>query len=142
MFKFMDRRWLYGLAFVLFALSLGLPAVSTNNEYAQEHLACIKVTWLWGWLLFLMGPIGIGLGQLGWLANPLMFLAVLLRKRKPSAAILAGLATAAIAVTMLTLRSFASGDAGGDLVCHFGPGYYFWLVSSISLWSAILLEPG
>ena len=133
MLKFLDRRMLYRIALALFALSLAMPAFSSGH-------VCTKTTWVWGWLAFLLGPMGILAAQVGWLANPLMLLAALLRKQKSLAVIIAGLAVIDIAATGFSLTSLPS-DAGSDLVCHFGPGYYFWLASSIALLRAISLEP-
>jgi hypothetical protein len=68
-----------------------------------------------------------------WFANPLMLAAVLLRKHKRAATILASLAIfLATSVTSITFNTVPA-KVSHLVVIRFGLGYYLWLASSISL---------
>jgi hypothetical protein len=143
MFMFPDARRtqiiriLLWTALTLFVLSLFSPSVS-GGRFWREDLVCKAPQWTRGWELLLLGPLGVLVGQFGWMANPLMFFAALTTAAHP------GFALTAVALIVVTAFSFTSVwmDGGGDAtVCGFGLGYYLWLACSILVWIATLLKP-
>jgi hypothetical protein len=133
-------RILLWTSLILFVLSLYLPAVS-NSPDPRMHLDCANPTWIPGWMAFVAGPLGVVVAQFGWLANPLMLLAVLKGTRK------SGIATCfaflAIALTLFTAISLTSipNDLEGNAVCGFGPGYYVWIGCSVLVFIATFVKP-
>jgi hypothetical protein len=130
-------RLVYVAAFVLFILSLLVPAVSISKD-AFKHLDCADPDMAPGWFLLLIGPLGIFVGQFGWFANPLMLLSALpIRKSRKS--IIATFAMV-LAATSVTLTYFPN-DIEGNMVCGFGPGLYLWLACPVLMVIATLLKP-
>jgi hypothetical protein len=134
-------------ALVLFFLSLFLPAVSKEQNFRLD-LWCKAPEWSPGFGPFLFGPLGLLDGQFGWIANPLMLLAALIKIRKSGfalPAVILSAAIAAVALIVVTAFSYTSDwhDGGvGITVCGFGPGYYLWLACSVVVLIATLLKVG
>ena len=134
-------------ALALFFLSLFLPSVSKQQNFRLD-LWCRAPEWSLGFGPFLFGPLGLLVGQFGWLANPLMFLAALIKIRKSgfaSPAVTLSAAIAAVALIVVTAFTYTADwhDGGvGITVCGFGPGYYLWLACSVLVLIATLLKVG
>jgi hypothetical protein len=132
------RRLLPWAALALFVLSLFSPAVSQNDDPRLDYV-CKAPIWSWGLDMFLIGPIGIFFKQFGWISNPLMLSAALMKT-----CISCLLAAVSVALIVATAFSFTSiwHDRGGDvIVCGFGLGYHLWLASSILVLVVALLKP-
>ncbi|KRR23177.1 hypothetical protein CQ14_33535 [Bradyrhizobium lablabi] len=138
-------RALLRAALVLFVLSLILPSVSKQQNFRLD-LWCKAPVWEPGFGFLLFGPLGFLDAQFGWIANPLMLFAALIKIRKPGFALPAAIlsaAIAAVAFTVFTAFSYTRDwhDGGvGITVCGFGPGYYLWLACSILVLIATLLK--
>jgi len=137
MLAIFNRQKFYWLALVLFGLSLAAPA-AFESKYGIAR-ACTQGVWDSGYMLFLIGPFGLFLGQVGWFANPAMLAAALLRRRKATAIMLALLAILFIAITSVTFTTMWN-DISGNPICQLGIGYYLWLLSSIALLGAIMMS--
>jgi hypothetical protein len=122
------------LALALWIVSLSLPAVS-NSENPRMVLDCSSPSWAQGWLLFVVGPLGIIVGQFGWLANPLMVLAAFKSR--------IGIAAIAVGLGVLTAFTFTSvpNDIDANRVCGFGAGFYLWLASTVAVLVATFVKP-
>lgn len=130
-----NRQKFYWIALVLFCLSLATPAAFESKFGIAK--ACTQGSWNYGFGLFVFGPFGILLGQVGWFANPAMLAAVLLRRRKAIAISAALLAILFIAITSVSFTTMWN-DVAGNPICRLGIGYYLWLLSSIALLGALL----
>ena len=140
MLAIFNRQKFYWIALVLFGLSLVTPA-AFESKYGIAR-ACTQGDWHHGYALFLIGPLGLFIGQVGWLANPLMLAAALLRRRKAIAIMLALLAILFIVITSISFTTMPN-DVAGNPICQLGIGYYLWLLSSIALLGAIIIsKPG
>jgi hypothetical protein len=128
------RRGLLWFAFALWIVSLALPAVSESRN-PRTVLDCSNPSWANGWLVFVGGPLGIMVGQFGWLANPLMVFAAFKRS--------IGIAAIAVGLGVLTAFTFTSvpNDIDANRVCGFGAGFYFWLGSMLVVLIAALTRP-
>jgi hypothetical protein len=133
-------RTLLWTALVLFLGSLYFPAVS-NSPDPHLRLACASPDWAPGWMAFVGGPLGIVAGQFGWLANPLMLLA--LRRGNRKSGLGACLALLAVALALSTAVSLTSipNDLEGNAVCGFGEGYYLWIACSVVVFIATFVKP-
>ncbi len=103
-------RVLLWAALVLFVLSLFLPSVSREQNFRLD-LWCKAPEWSRGLGLFLIGPLGVLDGQFGWIANPLMLFAALMKSRKSGfalAAVVLSAAIAAVALIVVTAFSYTS----------------------------------
>ena len=132
-----NRQKFYWIALALFGLSLVAPA-AFESKYGIAR-ACSQGHWDHGYMLFLIGPFGLFLGQVGWFANPLMLAAVLLRRRKATAIVLALFAILFIVITSVSFTTMWN-DVAGNPICQLGIGYYLWLLSSITLLGAIIIS--
>jgi hypothetical protein len=141
MLAIFNRQKFYWIALVLFGLSLVAPA-AFESKYGIAR-ACTQGDWHHGYALFLIGPLGLLIGQVGWLANPLMLAAALLRRRKATAIMLVLLAILLIVITSASFTTMPN-DVAGNPICRLGIGYYlWWLLSSIALLGAIIIyKPG
>lgn len=140
MLAIFNRQKFYWIALVLFGLSLVTPA-AFESKYGIAQ-ACTQGDWDHGYALFLIGPFGLFLGQVGWFANPAMLAAALLRRRKAIAIMLALLAILFIVITSVSFTTMWN-DVAGNPICRLGIGYYLWLLSSIALLGAIIIsKPG
>jgi len=140
MLAIFNRQKFYWIALVLFGLSLVAPA-AFESKYGIAK-ACTQGGWDYGYMLFLVGPFGPFLGQVGWFANPAMLASVLLRRRKAIAIMLALLAILFIVITSFSFTTMWN-DVAGNPICRLGIGYYLWLLSSIALLGAIIIsKPG
>ncbi len=90
--------------------------------------------------LLLLGWMGMLAGGAGfcWLANPLIFAAWILYKREKTSLILSGIALF-IAISFTFFDSIMINEAGhyGDISKYLS-GYYLWLLSILSFFSANL----
>jgi hypothetical protein len=134
-----SRQTFYWIALALFGLSLATPA-AFESKYGIAQ-ACTQGHWDPGYFLFLIGPFGIFLGQIGWFANPAMLAAAVLRRRKATAIIWASSALLFIVITSVSFTRMWNDDQGNP-ICQLGIGYYLWLLSSIALLGAIIFTPG
>lgn len=115
------RRLVAFLALALWSASLMLPVAQHGND-----------RWM-GWLVLILGPLGVLTGQFGWFAN-LGFLAsfgLSLGARPPTwLDLTAAVLTLAAAVDALFWRKLYY-DSGSVPIQAFGPGYYLWLTSIV-----------
>jgi hypothetical protein len=126
------------ITFVLFVLALFLPSVSNDEIYVVDRV-CLSPRWEQGWTYLVLGPLGVFDGQPGWLANPLMLLAISTRRAF-------GLVFATLSVPLTVSPAFSWihlwTDGGPDnVVCGFGPGYYAWVACPVLVLLATLLKP-
>ncbi len=112
----------YKITWVILLLSLLTPA------YVQDYYG--KPQYVFGFIVFLLGPVGFFAGHFSWIANIFLFLG--LRKRKSNidssnfffvVAILSGL-------TFLLPDRIASGSAG-EYEYHAHIGFYLWLLGMV-----------
>jgi hypothetical protein len=130
-------RVIYIAACLLFILSLLAPAASMSKN-AFKLLDCAVPDQAPGWFFFLMGPLGVLVGQFGWFANPLMLVSA--APVGKSLKLLFAIFAVALAATSIGL-SYLPNDIEGNAVCGFGPGLYLWLACSVLILIAAFLKP-
>jgi hypothetical protein len=128
---FQNRRTLLSVALALGLLALALPAVAMGHG-----TRCAVPDWASGWMLLVTGPLGLMVGQFGWLANPLMLLAAIFKRIE-----LAAIAVGLIVLTAITFTSLPT-DNGTSTMCGFGPGFYVWLACSVVILFSTFVKPG
>jgi hypothetical protein len=122
----------------LFILSLVSPSIWLEQNWVLDQVCLVPRREL-GLDFFLIGPLGVLMGQFGWLANPLMLAAIL--APKALGLICALLSVALTLQTAYSLTSFWMDGQVPDDVCGFGPGYYLWVACSVLVLVATLLGP-
>ncbi len=116
-------RALLTASLLLFVVSLWLPPFRV--EAADPY------PWPRGWLVLLMGWLGIADGMLAWFANPLLLAAWLLAWRRRRGATIVTAALALLLGLSFLLNSQISVDEAGNQspLHHDGSGYWLWLGS-------------
>ncbi len=112
-------RYAYGIAAVMWAASLFLPAAEINGSMR-----------LLGRRVFMIGIDALSAGMLGWLANPLLLAAVIagLMHRYASATVLAGLACVFASSSFYAPTLARARDLPIDEV-SFEVGFFVWLAA-------------
>jgi hypothetical protein len=119
---------------VLFALSL------FKDGYFVERGDSITSAGS-AWLLLLIGWMGLFLGIIAWLANPLLLVGwLLLAGRQPRAAAVCALAATVCAGSFLFYKTMITDEAGHrSRITGYGLGYWLWLGSAAVLVAASLV---
>jgi hypothetical protein len=107
----------------IFVLSLALPALLPTIFNTLHH------PWQRGYILLLLGWLGIPAGQIEWLGNPALAVVLVAPFSKFSRWIAAPLLGICSFTALFFLTSIP--DASGDFIIAFGPGYYLWLTSLV-----------
>lgn len=114
---------LLGLSVAAFAACLTMQAfVSSDPDQAFSH----------GGTLLALGWLGILLGHIGWLANPLYVVAIIFTLDR-NGRVAAALATCAIvtALTFAVTNSIKVSGGGTLHILHLAPGYWLWIASMV-----------
>jgi hypothetical protein len=111
------------VAIICFGVSLALPALKTTHFHTASD------PWLPGWFIFFFGWLGIFGGQIAWLGNPALAVALIAPHSKFSRRISAPLLMICIFVALTALNSIQDDIGGTDPIIDFGSGYYFWLLA-------------
>lgn len=126
-----------GVSLLYFVAGGFLPALIVENEggYVAQCLV--------GWQTFVLGPIELLFGNIGWSANPALWIAVyLFLKKEYSFSV--GFSCLALFLGFSTSLLFSSGVPMGDSAWPLkamGLGYYLWMISiAIIFISANLLN--
>ena len=106
---------------VLFAASLILPAI------AETYPGGMRIDEQ-GYLILAMGWMGILIAQVGWFANPLWLLGLILlwRQRWKGAAIASVLAVLVGAVSFMLYRTGLPSDSGATIKAGLLVGFWVW----------------
>jgi len=139
---------------ILVALALvtgGLHAVALMEPclYLQDHAGFVAHTHdpVRGWVLFVLGPLGVTSNVFAWYANLFLPAAlVLLILRKYGWAFGAGLPCLALALSSLGMREMILDEAGHMArVTSHGTGFYCWLAAcalpSVAALVLLILTP-
>ncbi|MGC4053770.1 MAG: hypothetical protein QM757_31670 [Paludibaculum sp.] len=124
----------------LYAVACCLPALAFRKSGSPDDI-------MLGLRALAVGWSGIFAGVLGWYANPLWFIGlVLLALRKPTAAALAGVVAVAIACTVFSdLGRELPADEGNvtkTAILRVLPGFYLWVGSFLALPLGAFLQRG
>jgi hypothetical protein len=126
------RQIIGGIALALWLASLALPVeTDCGQRYADA-----------GYLILMIGWIGVFVGLLGWYANPFMLglILVLLLDKRPS--IIAALIGLGLALTALWWTRTPT-DNGYSTICAHHTGFYVWIACAVLLAAVALVEwPG
>lgn len=129
--QFMNRKWVLGCSLLLFIIACNLPALEfRRNENGQE---------IWnGGATLVMGWLGLFVGQLAWLANGPLFLAMvcLLLRQRRACLVFGGLALLLSCTTWTLFGSTLDGDEGGVnklILLRLHAGVYVWQASMLVL---------
>ncbi len=117
----MSRNYVFlSISIALYVLALSLPAA---NRYIGFE--CLVAGWF---------SLGAGVG-FGWLANPLMAIAWigLVSKSATTVLLCSAIATVLMLSTLANPRMVESTSGDASTIVHFGPGFWLWLASAISL---------
>src|SRR4030095_2254989 len=133
-----ERVWriIAFLSLLLWTSSLLLPAAASLADPNQP---------IYGFDALVVGPMGILVGEPGWLANPLLWIGAMLlfRRIAPSRAIL--LTIAVILVALMASTAAWAGGLGLETIealanRTFGLGYYLWAASIASMSITLVLR--
>lgn len=91
-----------------------------------------------GYWLFITGWMGFAVFQLGWYANPVMLLAVLLMNHRPKRASLMALAAIIMATQSFWLHALPS-DSVKMEITGLASGFWLWYLSILLLGMGVLL---
>src|SRR5262249_32211982 len=124
---------------VLLAISCILFVTSLFNEGYSDDRGGRPAPAL---LLFLIGWLGVFLGFIAWLANPLLLMGwILLAVRRRRSAAACAFAAAVCAGSFLFCKPIVSDDAGHrSRITGYGLGYWLWLASAAVLLAASLVD--
>jgi hypothetical protein len=124
---------------VLLAISCVLFVTSLFNEGYYDDRGGPPAR---AFLLLLIGWLGLFLGFIAWLANPLLLMGWLLlavRQRRSAAA--CAFAATVCAGSFLFCKTIVSDEAGHhSRITGYGLGYWLWLASAAVLLAASLVE--
>lgn len=82
---------------------------------------------------FFFGWLGLLVGYVFWLANPLYFIALGLRRRKPIAALVLGSIAVALAISFLSLDKIIVDEGGGTQpITAYGWGSFLWVLAILT----------
>ena len=116
------------LAFA-FSITLYLSSLLLSGFYTgPAHQDAYGVS------LLLSGWLGVFYGHVSWLANPLYFWALKVRKTNPQRSALLALLAFGIALEFLLHRTIVRDEGGGiETITGVGWGYFCWLLSFLAL---------
>jgi hypothetical protein len=127
------RRWLGLVILLTWTASLALP-VFTTCRTGYDHVG--------GWVLLLLGWLGLLTLMPAWLANFLIVGiggALFFRRRPP---IWLGVLAAILAGTAWWWKAWAD-DTGEVPICHYHAGYWLWLaIGALTLLATIIAQFG
>ncbi|MGJ5820021.1 hypothetical protein [Paludibaculum fermentans] len=128
------------VSLVLYGAACCLPALALRKTGSPDDI-------MLGLRALAVGWSGIFAGVLGWYANPVWLLGLVLGAlRKPTAAAIAGVLAVAIACTVFSdLGRELPGDEGNitkTAILRVLPGFYVWLASFLVLPVAAFLQRG
>lgn len=112
----------YKITWVIILLSLLTPA------YVQDYYG--KSQYVFGFMAFLLGPIGFFAGHFSWIANIFLFLGFIKRKTNIDSSNLFFVVAIISGLTFLLPEKIASGSAG-EYEYHAHIGFYLWLFSMV-----------
>ncbi|MCT2563061.1 hypothetical protein [Chryseobacterium herbae] len=118
------------VSILVFVISLALPAVFTGKDNEMYGLA-----------LFLLGWADLSGDGTSWLANPiLLFSWIFLLVKQPKIAAFLGLFSVGVALYYFTETEITVNEAGHKSpITSYGPGYYLWLASCVTMFVGSLL---
>ncbi|SHG42768.1 hypothetical protein [Chryseobacterium sp. OV279] len=118
------------ISVAVFVISLALPAVFTQ-----------KGSEMYGLALFLLGWADVSGDGTSWLANPiLLFSWIFLLVKQPKIAAFLGLLSVGVALYYFSETEITVNEAGHkSSITSYGPGYYLWLLSCITMFVGSLL---
>jgi hypothetical protein len=102
---------------------------------AAPAFTALKDAWP-GWLTLLMGPIGVPLGYVAWLANPLLWYGWRARARGRHVCAIVACAVALLLALSFLLHPTIPVGSSGDHPFSVSYGYALWLLSMIAALSA------
>ncbi|MEN3110890.1 hypothetical protein ACFONG_03435 [Uliginosibacterium paludis] len=119
---------------VLFALSLAMPAFRFSEDEVWFKFSSGNDLWP-GFLVLILGWIGVFQGVFAWLSNPLWAIGMLFyAKKRFSRAFQFFVAAFLFALSVYFLKKIAINEGGGEgAIYSMGLGYYTWLASIISI---------
>jgi hypothetical protein len=105
---------------LMWAVSLALPVFTACRSGYDDT---------GGWMLLLIGWMGVMVMQPAWFANILIVLVAALLLSRQRAPIWLGVFTAAVAACAWYFTDMYD-DTGAVKVCHYQPGYWLWLATA------------
>jgi len=105
---------------------------------ASPSFTALKDAWP-GWFALIVGPIGVPLGYVAWLANPLLWYAWLAMSRERQVRAVVACAFALPLALSFLLHPTIPVGSSGNYSFHVNFGYLLWLLSVVAALAAVYL---